>query len=91
MAQIHFDKDDSSVIRISFDNVLKVLGENDIIVPHKMYEETLNTVLSEKLVGRVQITDGTKYVVAQALLNTAFLLAVSKDQIIKHKIKTNQE
>lgn len=90
LAHVHFDSADKSIIRISFDNVIKILLENDIIVPPKMYEETLNKVLNEKLVGKVQATDTTKWAVAQAILNTAFLLAVSKDDIIKHKIKTNQ-
>jgi hypothetical protein len=87
---IHFDSADKSVIRIAFDGVLKVLSENDLIVPQKAYEETLNKVLNERLVGKIQASEPTKYVIAQAMLNTAYLLAVSKDDIIKHKIKTNQ-
>ena len=91
LAQIHFDKQDRTVIRVAFDAVVKILAENDVIVPQKIYEDTLEKVLSEKIVGKVQVTEYTKYAIAQAMLNTAYLLAVSKEEIIKYKIKTNQE
>jgi hypothetical protein len=87
---VYFDKEDKSVVRVAFDNILKVLGENDIVVPQKMYEETLTKVLDEKLVGKTAANEPLKYAIAQAILNTALLLAVSKEEIIKYRIKTNQ-
>jgi len=90
IAHVYFDSNDKSVVRVAFDSVLKILGENDIIVPQKMYEETLNKVLEEKLVGKTAANEPLKYIIAQAILNTAYLLAISKDEIIKYKIKTNQ-
>jgi hypothetical protein len=90
LAHIHFDKEDKTVVRISFDNVIKILADNDVIVPQKIYETTLEKVLEERLVGKAQVADGTKWIIAQAVLNTALLLAVSKYEIIAHKIRTNQ-
>lgn len=90
IAQIHFDKEDRSTVRISFDTVIKILYDSELIVPQKMYEETLNKVLNEQLVGKAQANEPLKYIIAQAMVNTALLLAVSKDEIIRHKIKTNQ-
>ena len=87
---IHFDSNDKSVIRISFDGVLRLFAENDIILPQKMYEETLSKVLDEKLVGKSPVSEPLKYVIAQTVLNTALLLSISKEDIIKYKIKTNQ-
>jgi hypothetical protein len=55
-----------------------------------MYEETLTKVLDEKLVGKTAANEPLKYAIAQAILNTALLLAVSKEEIIKYRIKTNQ-
>jgi hypothetical protein len=90
LAHIHFDSQDPSVLRLSFGNIIVLLADNDIIVPQAMFEETLNKVLTERLVGKVPADLGTKHAVAQAILNTAYLLAVSKEDIIKHRIKTNQ-
>jgi hypothetical protein len=90
IAQVHFDKEDKSAVRVAFDNVIKILYEHELIVPQKMYEETLNKVLTEKLVGKAQANEPIRYAIAQAMINTALLLAVSKEEIIKYRIKTNQ-
>ncbi len=90
LAHIHYDKLDNSVLKINFQNIIKILYDNEIIVPVQIFEDSLQKVLDERLVGKATASEQTKYAIAQAILNTAFLLAVPKDQIIKHKIRTNQ-
>lgn len=90
LAQVHFDSKDKSVVRISFDNVIKILIDNDILIPQKAYEETLNKVLSEQLVGKIGANESAKLILANAMLEVALAMAVSKEDLIKHKIRTNQ-
>jgi len=89
LSMIHIDKKDNSVIRINFDAVIQLLNRYDIFVPVKHFELTFSKVIEERLVGKIQANDVAKWAIAQALLNTAFLLAISKEELIKLKLKEN--
>ena len=78
-------------MKISFFNVLQIFAEHDIILPQKAYESTVQAVLDTRLVGKIRATDGAKYAIAQAMLNTAHTMSISKEDILKYKIRTNQE
>ena len=87
LAAIYIDKNDASVIRINFDMVLKIFERFDIIVPPKALENTLTKVLEERLVGKLTANNTAKWVISQAILNTALSIAISKEELIKIKLR----
>ena len=86
---IYIDKKDPSIIRISFDQALMILARNEIYVPPKVYEETFKKVIEERLVGKIQANDVAKWAIAQALLNTALTIALTKEDLLKLRLRDN--
>lgn len=87
LTTIYIDKKDPSVLRINFDNALAIFQKYEIWIPTKAYEETLNHVITERLVGKIQANDVAKWAIAQAMLNTALLLSMSKEELLKLKLR----
>ena len=89
-ATVYIDSKDTTTYRISMDNVFKLFAENDIVVPPRQYEETLEKVLNERIAGKVNVTSATSFVIAQAMYNLAQELAISKNDIIKYNLENNR-
>lgn len=87
LATIYIDKNDNSVIHVSYIDVLKIFEKFDIVVPAKAFENTLNKVFEERLVGKIEATEVSKYAIAQAMLNTALTLAISKEELLRLKLR----
>lgn len=87
LGTISIDRADKSVIRVNFDQVLNLLYKFDLFVPPKALENTLNKVIEERMVGKLNASDVTKWVLAQAILNTALSIAVSKEELLKIKLR----
>jgi len=89
LAVIYIDKTDPSVMRIGFDRALEVLFKYDIVVPPKVFEATFVKLVEERLVGKIQANDVAKWAIAQAMLNTALSLSISKEELLRLRLKDN--
>lgn len=83
LSTISIDRKDPSLIRIQFDKVLQILYNFDIVIPPKIFEDTFNKVMEERLVGKIRANDVAKWAISQAMLNTALSLMLSKEEILK--------
>lgn len=88
LSVIHIDKKDPSVLRISFDRALQIFQKFEIIIPQKVYEDTFVKVVNERLVGKIQANDVAKWVIAQTMVNTALMLSISKEELLKLKLRS---
>lgn len=91
LSTIYFDKKDPSCLRISFTDVVKILNDFDMIVPQKMYEASVEAVLTERIVGKAPANTLAKHAVAEVLLNVAAQIAASPEEIKLYKIRNNIE
>ena len=91
LGTIYTDKKDNTVFRIQLDNALKIFIEHNLIIPIKQYEATLENLLNAKLPGKTQVTQGTKFMIAQAMYKLATEMSVSKDDITKYHIMNKED
>jgi hypothetical protein len=89
LAVIYIDKNDPSVVRIAFDKALQIFANYEIIIPPKTFEATFTKVVEERLVGKIQANDVAKWAIAQAMTNTAVSLAISKEELLRLKLRDN--
>lgn len=89
ISTVYIDKNDPSIIRIQFDRALQIFYNADIIVPPKAFENTFKKVVEERLVAKIRANDVAKFAIAQAMMNTAFSLMLSKEELIKLRMQDN--
>lgn len=89
LACIHIDKHDPSLVRITFDQALQIFARHEIIVPPKIFEATFMKVMEERLIGKIQANDVAKFAIAQTMVNTASMLAISKEELLRLKLRDN--
>lgn len=83
LGTVYTDKKDPTVFRISMDNALKILSNNDYVLPNRQYEMQLENLLNKKLVG-TEVQAHTRYSIARGMLALADEMAVSKEDVLSY-------
>lgn len=82
MTCIFRSKDDHSVIRIDFFNVLKLLDNNELVVPPKQFEDSLSQLLKSHIEGKALADKPTVYAIACIIYDLAITLNIDDNKLI---------
>lgn len=83
LACIYPDSKDKSVLRVNFDNILKIFASFSYNLPSTKFGDALEKLLNGKMYG-AKITPGLKVSMAELIIQLANMMHVSDEQIINY-------
>lgn len=83
---IYIDRNDNTVYKLNFDNVLKTLISNDYILHKSEFETRVEDVLNASLAGKAKVGHPTAYAIAEIIFLLAEVMNVSKDDITRFQM-----
>lgn len=88
---VYVDKSDETIIHIDFDNVLHCLLDFGVMVPPRQFEDTVEKILNEKIVGKIDANPtAIKIIIGKIMYDVSERMALSSDAVLKHNLKMDK-
>lgn len=85
-AHIRPDPSNHTIWRIDFDNLLRALGNQGLIIQPGKFEDRINTEMGRLIDKNIASTPVTRFVIAQIIYDIAMQMDLSNDLNVKNEL-----